>query len=224
MDVPRSGRVRYKLRLELYDEEKRYGLGMFHFPYNLIVALIALALLLFALIRGNTPAPYSTPVHPGQYGWNTIFALSFTGLGVATAIVFLCAGPIGFFGLRFASVRRKKVADLRRELNRIDMSNTDARNKVRGDITLVKSQTAWPKRDGAFRCLALVAIAFLGLPAILGIGGIPLIKDVAALTDLPAHLKTLARTSYYLLHPNIARACPLEAVDNVEKMQNEKAD
>jgi len=224
MDASKSGRVRYKLRLECYDSGRRYGLGMFHFPYNLIVALIALALLLFDLIRGNTSAPYSTPVHPDQYGWNTLFALSFTWLAVIIGILALCLGPIGFFGLRFAEVRQDELDDLEKELNSIPLSDTAARNKVRDKITLVESQTAWPKRDVVFRILAGLAMVFLGLPAILGVGGIPLLKDVAALTDLPAHLKTLARSSCYLLHPNIANACPIDEVDNVKRTQNEKMD
>jgi hypothetical protein len=224
MDASKSGRVRYKLRLELYDSGKRYGLGMFHFPYNLIVALIALALLLFDLIRGNTSAPYSTPVHPDQYGWNTLFALSFTWVAVFIGILALCLGPIGFFGIRFAEVRQDELEDLGEELSVIPISDTAARDKVRDKMTLVKSQTAWPKRDVVFRVLAGLAMVFLGVPAILGVGGVPFFKDVAALTDLPAHLKTLARSSCYLLHPNIANACPLDEVDNVKKTQNEKMD
>jgi hypothetical protein len=152
-----------------------------------------------------------------QLGLNTIFALIFTGIALVFGILALCLGPMGFFGLRFALKRRAELKDLRAKLKQIPLSDAAARDKVRDKIALVKSQTAWPRRDVAFRIIAGLAIVFLGLPAILGVGGIPWIKDVAALTDLPAHLKTLARSSCYLLHPNIAKACPPNEVDSAEK-------
>ena len=211
MDAPKSGRVRYKLSLEFYDAKSAYGLGMFHFPYNLIVALIALGILLLNLIRANTSAPNLMPVRPGQWGLNTIFALSMAGVALVIGVLALCLGPIGFFGLRFADKRNSVLEPLYGKLNRIPLADTAARDAVKEEINLVKSQSAWPRNDRGFRIIVAIAIGFLGLAPLLE--EIPGIKDAAASADLPKQLKHFARSSCYLLHLDIAKGCPPDEVE-----------